>query len=66
MGNYAVDNTKENENTKIQEYIFKYPSNLKVRYLKIIAKKLGRLPKWHIGYKHDGRSWLFVDEIQIK
>lgn len=66
LGNYAVDNTKENENTKIQEYIFKYPSNLKVRYLKIIAKKLGKLPKWHIGYKHDGRSWLFVDEIQIK
>ena len=44
LGNYAVDNTKENENTKIQKYIFKYPSNLKVRYLKIIAKKLGRLP----------------------
>ncbi|MEE9407859.1 MAG: GH92 family glycosyl hydrolase [Polaribacter sp.] len=38
----------------------------KVRYIKIIAKKLGKLPKWHLGYKHDGRSWLFVDEIQIK
>ena len=66
LGDYSVDNTKENENVKIQEYIFKYPPNTKVRYIKIIAKKLGKLPTWHLGYKHDGRSWLFVDEIQIK
>ncbi|MEZ4855519.1 MAG: GH92 family glycosyl hydrolase [Gelidibacter sp.] len=36
------------------------------RYVKIIAKKLGELPKWHIGHAHDGRSWLFADEITIK
>nr|WP_313791513.1 glycoside hydrolase domain-containing protein [Lacinutrix neustonica] len=36
------------------------------RYVKIVAKKLGELPEWHLGYKHDGRSWLFVDEISIK
>jgi predicted alpha-1,2-mannosidase len=66
LGDYSVDNTKENENVKIQEYIFKYAPNTKVRYIKIIAKKLGKLPTWHLGYKHDGRSWLFVDEIQIK
>ncbi|MGY8909545.1 MAG: GH92 family glycosyl hydrolase, partial [Flavobacteriales bacterium] len=66
LGDYSVDNTKENENVKIQEYIFKYPPNTKVRYIKIIAKKLGKFPTWHLGYKHDGRSWLFVDEIQIK
>ena len=35
------------------------------RYIKIIAKKLGQLPKWHLGYEHNGRSWLFVDEITI-
>ena len=38
----------------------------RVRYLKVIAKKLGKLPAWHLGYKHNGSSWLFVDEIQIK
>jgi hypothetical protein len=38
----------------------------KARYVKIVAKKLGVLPEWHLGYKHDGRSWLFVDEIEIK
>ncbi|TCP25674.1 putative alpha-1,2-mannosidase [Tenacibaculum skagerrakense] len=36
------------------------------RYIKIKAKKLGELPKWHLGYPHDGRSWIFVDEIMIK
>ncbi len=40
--------------------------NANYRYVKIIAKKLGELPEWHLGYKHDGRSWLFVDEITIK
>ncbi|WP_298514775.1 GH92 family glycosyl hydrolase [uncultured Kordia sp.] len=38
----------------------------KARYVKIVAKKLGVLPEWHLGYKHDGRSWLFVDEIEVK
>ena len=39
---------------------------VKARYIKVVAKKLGILPKWHLGYKHNGRSWLFADEIQIK
>ncbi len=38
----------------------------KYQYIKIIAKKLGQLPEWHLGYEHDGRSWIFVDEISIK
>lgn len=38
----------------------------KARYIKVIANKLGILPTWHLGYKHNGRSWFFVDEIQIK
>ncbi len=38
----------------------------KARYVKIVAKKLGALPMWHEAHKHNGRSWLFADEIQIK
>ncbi|WP_420573120.1 GH92 family glycosyl hydrolase [Kordia sp.] len=41
-------------------------STKKARYVKVVAKKLGVLPEWHLGHKHDGRSWLFVDEIEIK
>ena len=37
----------------------------RARYVKLVAKKLGELPKWHLGYKHDGRSWIFIDEIEI-
>ena len=38
----------------------------RARYVKLVAKKLGELPKWHLGYKHDGRSWIFIDEIKIQ
>jgi hypothetical protein len=54
-----------NENVKIEASKVRFKTK-KVRYIKIIAKKLGKLPEWHLGYQHDGRSWLFVDEIQIK
>ncbi|NER12705.1 glycoside hydrolase family 92 protein [Leptobacterium flavescens] len=37
----------------------------KARYVKVIAKKLGVLPEWHLGYSYDGRSWIFIDEIVI-
>jgi hypothetical protein len=36
------------------------------RYVKVIAKKLGELPEWHLGHAHDGRSWIFIDEIEVK
>jgi len=36
------------------------------RYVKVIAKKLGKLPEWHLGHAHDGRSWIFIDEIEVK
>ena len=40
-------------------------NNSAYKYVKIVAKKLGALPKWHLGYPMDGRSWIFVDEISI-
>ncbi len=36
------------------------------RYVKVIAKKLGDLPSWHIGHPMNGKSWIFADEISIK
>jgi hypothetical protein len=35
------------------------------QYVKIIAKKIGPVPEWHIGSQHDGKGWIFIDEIQI-
>ena len=66
IGNYSINNTQQKDTIKIKDYTFNYSSSLKVRYVKLIAKKLGELPTWHLGYPYDGRSWLFIDEIQIK
>lgn len=55
----------KDENVKIETSRITFKPK-KVRYVKIIAKKLGELPKWHLGYKHDGRSWIFIDEIEIR
>ena len=60
-----IEATKPEENVLIKNVNYTFKAK-KARYVKVIAKKLGVLPTWHLGYKHDGRSWLFVDEIQIK
>ena len=36
------------------------------RYIKIVAKNLGDLPKWHLGSPYNGKAWIFIDEITIK
>jgi predicted alpha-1,2-mannosidase len=64
-------NNTASEQVEIKNITFnpdKYSNSLKpiYRYIKVHAFKLGELPKWHLGAKHDGKSWLFVDEIQIK
>lgn len=65
VGYYRVDNTTESDEIKIRKIKIPF-ENKNIRFIKIIAKKLGKLPEWHLGSQHDGRSWLFVDEIQIK
>ncbi|MDD7913090.1 GH92 family glycosyl hydrolase [Polaribacter sp. MSW5] len=57
---------KINESNKVEIEKVKAKVLKKARYIKVVANKLGQLPEWHLGYKHNGRSWLFVDEIQIK
>lgn len=65
IGKRPIDATERSEDVTIKTVEFKQPSS-EYRYVKLIAKKLGVLPEWHLGYKHDGRSWIFVDEITIK
>ncbi|WKD87023.1 hypothetical protein KCTC32516_02403 [Polaribacter huanghezhanensis] len=60
-----IDATKPNGKASVRKIQFNF-KNKKVRYVKVVAKKLGVLPTWHLGYKHNGRSWLFADEIEIK
>ncbi|WCO02020.1 GH92 family glycosyl hydrolase [Psychroserpens ponticola] len=60
-----IDAAFKNEDIIIKNLAFKIPSE-HYRYVKIIAKKMGELPTWHLGNPQDGKSWIFVDEISIK
>jgi len=42
------------------------PGKITARYGKVSEKKLGVLTTWHLGYSQDDRSWLYIDEIEIK
>jgi hypothetical protein len=57
---------KPSEDVQITKVLYFIKDPSKYRYIKIIAKKLGELPKWHLGYEHDGKSWIFTDEVTIK
>ncbi|TYB78428.1 GH92 family glycosyl hydrolase [Bizionia myxarmorum] len=65
IGNYTFEDITPTEDVDMKSVTFN-KTNTNYRYVKIIAKKLGVLPEWHLGYPDDGRSWLFIDEIQIK
>ena len=60
-----IDASKRNSELEIKTVEFKIPMT-EYKYVKIIAKKMGKLPEWHLGYPYDGSSWIFVDEISIK
>ena len=59
-----IDAAFRDEDVLIKNTSFNIPTG-NYRYVKIIAKKMGELPEWHLGYPHDGRSWIFTDEISI-
>ncbi len=65
MGKMNYKSDEKTEEAYIENFDVKDgPNNF--RYIKVVAKKLGELPEWHLGYKHDGRSWIFIDEIIIR
>ncbi|MCD4731195.1 MAG: hypothetical protein K8R74_11365, partial [Bacteroidales bacterium] len=38
--------------------------NQKARFIKVISKSIGTIPKWHPG--SGGKAWIFVDEIIVE
>ena len=60
-----IDSEMPSEETEIKTVKFDMNS-YSARYVKIIAKNLGDLPKWHLGAPFNGKAWVFVDEIEIK
>ena len=59
------ETVQPSEEIKIKRIELKQPSDT-YQYVKIIAKNLGDLPKWHLGSPHQGKAWVFIDEITIK
>ena len=45
-----IDATTASEDVTIKNVIFKQ-TKAEYRYIKVVAKKLGELPEWHLGYK---------------
>ncbi|WP_431157374.1 GH92 family glycosyl hydrolase [Winogradskyella poriferorum] len=65
-GTRIIDTSKKNDEIEIKTVQFLAFKNEGYRFIKIIAKKLGDVPDWHIGHSMDGKAWIFVDEISIK
>lgn len=47
-----------------QDFVFKFRTELKAKYVKAEAENYGKIGEWHIGAEND--AWLFVDEILIE
>jgi predicted alpha-1,2-mannosidase len=60
-----INAAERNGDLEIETVAFDIP-NGDYKYVKIAAKKLGKVPEWHLGYPMDGRSWIFVDEISVQ
>ncbi len=61
----VIDSETPSEETEIKTVTFNM-RGYSSRYVKIVAKNLGALPEWHLGYPYNGKAWIFVDEITIK
>ena len=62
--NRRFDTPTDTEEIKIETIDFS--KSTRARYIKVMAKNYGDVPKWHIGAPFNGKAWIFVDEIQIK
>ena len=60
-----IQSEKPSEEAEIRTITFNM-NGASSRYIKINAKNLGDLPKWHLGAPYQGKAWIFVDEIEIK
>ena len=65
VGKQSINAVQRSDDKKTTSITFNL-KDTKTTYVKLVAKKLGKLPKWHSGYQSNGKSWIFVDEICIE
>lgn len=63
IGEFLTAVPMENKEAMVKKYSKNF-SDVKARYIKLIAKNPGPCPQWHPGA--GGPSWVFVDEIIIE
>ncbi|MEZ4803351.1 MAG: GH92 family glycosyl hydrolase [Gelidibacter sp.] len=65
VSNQKIEASKRSNDNDIKTITFDL-KNKDAQYVKIVGKKFGKLPKWHLGYPDNGKAWLFVDEISVQ
>lgn len=65
IGKQNTNAMTRSEEVKVKTTTFNL-NDKNAKYIKLVAKKVGTVPKWHKGYKDNGKSWIFVDEIEIQ
>jgi len=59
-----IDATTQSDDIRIKNIATE--TQIKGRYVMVIAKTVGAVPEWHKGHEYDGKSWIFIDEILIQ
>lgn len=62
LGNVKNEIPDNKYESVINDYVLK--KKIKSRFIKIIAKKYGSIPQWHVGAGNP--SWIFIDEIWVE
>ena len=65
IGVQKIEATKRDEATLVKTITFRQPAT-PARFIKLVATNLGPVPEWHLGHPHDGKAWIFIDEISVK
>lgn len=64
ISTHKTSEPENNENVTVYS-VKSEKINKKYRFIRVYAETLGNLPKWHLGFQHNGKSWIFTDEITV-
>jgi len=64
VSNEKINASSQNDAIEIRQVTFEI-NREKVRYIKLEAANVGKVPNWHLGAP-DGDAWIFVDEIELR
>ncbi|MDZ4668744.1 MAG: GH92 family glycosyl hydrolase [bacterium] len=64
LGNLTHDVPENYDGVIIKKIELNLPNKIRTKYVKIVAKNYGKLPKWHISAGE--QAFIFVDEIGVK